>query len=391
MNNHTVHRPRWLIITALVLVAVNLRIALTSVPAVVVDIKAATGWNDVTLGALTTIPVLCMGIFALIVPRLAARVGRRRTVALALIALTIALGSRAFEGLPGLLFISAFLAGIGIALGAGLLPGIVREQLPQAVGAATGIWTAAMMLGAAAGAAFTVPLALLFASWGWALAFWALPAALALAVWLVAERRGSEGAPSIVRIRDLPWRHPLAWSLTAYLTLNSIVFYSAIAWLAPSYAERGRDVATSGWIFGLFTVSQVVAALALPHLTERWGGRRIMLVLVVLVTAVCTLLVGWYPDFMPLVVVTGFGASLGGGFALGLGLLSEYAVDAAGAARLTAMAFFVTFTVAAFGPALAGLLMQNVDSWPVVFTAIAAVALAQVLAVPALRTRVTVT
>jgi CP family cyanate transporter-like MFS transporter len=390
VNNRQVPRPRWLTITALVLVAVNLRIALTSVPAVVVDIKAATGWNDVTLGVLTTIPVLCMGVFALIVPRLAARVGRRRTVALALIALTIALGSRAFEGLPGLLFISAFLAGIGIALGAGLLPGIVREHLPQSVGAATGIWTAAMMLGAAAGAAFTVPLALFFASWGWALAFWALPAALALAVWLVAERHGNEGAPSIVRLRDLPWRHPLAWSLTAYLTLNSIVFYSAIAWLAPSYAERGRDVETSGWIFGLFTVSQVVAALALPHLTERWGGRRSIFVLVALVTTICTLLVGWYPDFLPLVVVTGFGASLGGGFALGLGLLSEYATDAAGAARLTAMAFFVTYTVAAFGPALAGLFMQNVDSWPVVFTAIAAVALAQLLAIPALRTQIRV-
>lgn len=390
MNNHLVPRPRWLIITALVLVAVNLRIALTSVPAVVVDIKAATGWNDVTLGVLTTIPVLCMGVFALIVPRLAARVGRRRTVAVALIALTVAIGSRAFEEAPGLLFISAFFAGIGIALGAGLLPGIVREQLPQAVGAATGMWTAAMMLGAAAGAAFTVPLALLFASWGWALAFWALPAALAFAVWLIVERHGGERAPSIVQLRDLPWRHPVAWSLTAYLTLNSIVFYSAIAWLAPSYAERGRDVATSGWIFGLFTVSQVVAALTLPHLAERIGGRRLILVTIAVVTSISTLLVGWFPDFLPLIVVTGFGASLGGGFALGLGLLSEYTVDAAGAAQLTAMAFFVTFSVSAFGPALAGLLMETVDSWPVVFTAMAAVALAQVLAIPALRMQVRV-
>ncbi len=390
MNNRPVLRPRWLIITALLLVAVNLRIALTSVPAVVVDIKSLTGWNDVALGALTTIPVLCMGAFALIVPRLAARVGRRRTVALALALLTIAIGSRALEAFPGLLFVSAFFAGVGIALGAGLVPGIVREQLPHAVGAATGMWTAAMMVGAAAGAAFTVPLALLFGSWGWALAFWSIPAAIALVVWLVTERHGGERAPSIVRMRDLPWRHPVAWSLTAYLTLNSVVFYSAIAWLAPSYAERGRDVESSGWIFGLFTVSQVVAALILPHLAERLGSRRIILAIVVIITAISTLAVGWFPDVMPVVVVTAFGASLGGGFALGLGLLSEYATDAAGAARLTAMAFFITYSVAAFGPALAGLLMETVNSWPVVFTALGVVAILQLLTIPALRMRVQV-
>jgi cyanate permease len=44
------------------------------------------------------------------------------------------------------------------------------------------------------------------------------------------------------------------------------------------------------------------------------------------------------------------GFTLSGSFAMALGLLSEYSVDAAASARLTAMAFFVTYTVAAFGP-----------------------------------------
>lgn len=391
MNNRPVHRPRWLIITALLLVAVNLRIALTSVPAVVVDIKAATGWNDVALGVLTTIPVLCMGAFALVVPRLAARIGRRQTVAIALTLLFVSIAARAVESIPWLLFVSAFFAGIGIALGAGLVPGIVREQLPNAVGAATGLWTATMMLGATAGAALTVPLAVLFGSWGWALAFWSIPAGLALMVWFVAERNTAEQPVSIVQLRDLPWRHPVALSLTAYLTLNSVVFYSAIAWLAPSYAERGRDIETSGWLFGLFTVSQVIAALLLPHVAERIGGRRLVFTVVVVITTASVLLIGWLPDVLPLVVVTAFGASLGGGFAMGLGLLSEYAGDAAGAARLTAMAFFVTYSVAAFGPALAGALMETVNSWAVVFTALGVVAAAQLLTIPALRLRVQVT
>ena len=67
----------------LVLVAANLRAAVSSVPEVIVDIRAELGWNDVALGALTTIPVLCMGVFALAVPAVSNRFGRGRTVAMA--------------------------------------------------------------------------------------------------------------------------------------------------------------------------------------------------------------------------------------------------------------------------------------------------------------------
>ena len=74
------------VLSVVVLVALNLRLALSSLPAVATEIKAETGWNDAVIGALTTVPVLCMGLFALVVPRLAAVIGRRSAVALALAA-----------------------------------------------------------------------------------------------------------------------------------------------------------------------------------------------------------------------------------------------------------------------------------------------------------------
>lgn len=72
---------------------------------------------------------------------------------------------------------------------------------------------------------------------------------------------------------------------------------------------------------------------------------------------------------------------VGGTFALGLVLLSEYSADAVAAARLTAMAFFVSYTLAALGPLLTGVILQLWDSWPLVYGFLAVASLGQLLAV----------
>ncbi|MEE3088352.1 MAG: hypothetical protein VX327_01535, partial [Actinomycetota bacterium] len=82
------------ILAVVVLVAVNLRLALSSLPAVATLIQDETGWSDAFIGALTTVPVLGMGVFALGVPRLAGRIGRRSSVSLALVAMAAGLTLR---------------------------------------------------------------------------------------------------------------------------------------------------------------------------------------------------------------------------------------------------------------------------------------------------------
>jgi len=380
------------VLSVVVLVALNLRLALSSLPAVATEIKAETGWNDAVIGALTTVPVLCMGLFALVVPRLAAVIGRRLAVALGLVAMAIGLSLRLVGAVGITLFASALLAGISIAILGGLVPGIVREQLSGSMGTATALWTAAMMGGAALGAAATLPLAELLGGWNRALALWAVPAVIALIAWSLLER-GNTGAdrPAVLPgLRDLPWRNPVAWALTVFMTLNSIVFYSSLAWIAPSYAERGYSLAVAGLFFGAFTIAQVFGALILPSLSHRVPYRRALFAISVLLCSAALLVIGAAPGFAPPLVLFILGFTLSGSFAMALGLLSEYAPDAAGSARLTAMAFFVTYTVAAFGPFAAGALMDAVDSWPLVFAILAAVALLQGVAALQLRRDTTI-
>ncbi len=380
------------ILSVVVLVALNLRLALSSLPAVATAIQADTGWNDALVGALTTVPVLTMGVFALGVPALAERVGRRGAVATALGAMAVAMLLRGLGAIAPTLFISALLAGLAIAILGGLVPGIVREQLAGSMGTATALWTAAMMGGAALGAAATLPLADLLGGWNRALAVWALPAVVGLIAWVALEHGAPshDRPPTLVRLRDLPWRSPTAWALTGFMTLNSIVFYSALAWVAPSYEERGYPAETAGLFFGIFTAGQVIGALLLPRWSHRSPYRRSLFTATLILCAGSLTLVAFAPTFAPPLVLAIFAFSLSGGFAMALGLLSEYAHDAAGSARLTAMAFSVTYTVAAFGPFIAGALMDAIDSWTLVFALLGGVTIVQLVTVPMLKQNVNV-
>lgn len=381
------HRT-WVVLTTLTMVAVNLRAALSSIPTVETEIQAATGWSNAAIGTLTTIPVVCMGILALAVPRVARGIGRRRTVALALAVLVVAMGSRLAAQVPIVLTISVLLAGVGIALAMGLVPTVVRAQVPDRVGLATGIWTGAMMTGAALGGALTVPLAKWLGSWQMALAVWAIPALAGLIVWLAVEGlrdNPSVGAPPSASLRDMPWRSRPAWALTAFLTINSIVFYTLLAWLAPSFVDRGWTQEDAGFLFGVFTISQVAAALVMPSIAERMRARRTLFAAFIVVCSLSLIPVSASTASSVTVWVVILGFTLGGAFAMSLALLSEFAHDTHASTRLTAMAFFVTYVLASVGPIVAGSLLDIGISWQTLYLGIAVVLLTQLLTVIPLR------
>lgn len=385
-----VSTPPWVFLVTIALVALNLRAVLTSIPPLTLEIQKATGWNDTTIGLLTTLPIVVMGVAALIVPWLAQRIGRPQTVWIALALLVLASGGRLAAGIPLVLFATAFLGGLGIALASGLVPALVREKLPRATGSATGLWTASMFTGAALGAALTVPIALATGSWQWGLAVWALPAILALALWTAVEspyrRKDTDRSGGAISLRSLPWRNPLAWSLTGYLAINSIVFYTSLAWIAPSLDERGWSTEEGGLLLGLFTASQIAAALVVPWLAQRLPGRRIAWSVATVATAVTLLSLGFTPAFLTAVVLFVFGFANAGGFTIGLSIISEFSSDPPSAARLTAMAFAVSYLMASIGPALAGALLDAVGSWTLLYVVLAGIALLQLPCVIPLRT-----
>lgn len=133
---------------SLVLIAYNLRPVFSSASVLLPEIIAQTGLSSFGAGVLTTLPVLCLGLFAPLAPRLAQRIGAERTLLGVLLLLALGTALRGLESLP-LLFIGTALAGGCIAIGNVLLPGLVKRDFASRTGMMTGLYTMALCAGAA--------------------------------------------------------------------------------------------------------------------------------------------------------------------------------------------------------------------------------------------------
>ncbi|WP_367393326.1 CynX/NimT family MFS transporter [Pseudomonas sp. X4] len=359
-----IQRP-WLLLLGLVLVALNLRPALSSMAPVLGQVSEGLGLNASQAGLLTTLPVLCLGLFAPLAPVLARRFGSERVILGILATLALGIVVRSSLGATGV-FLGSLMAGASIGIIGVLLPGIVKRDFPQHAGTLTGVYTMALCLGAAMAAGATVPLAQHFdGSWALGLGFWMLPALLAMLVWLPQARQGHGQHKVAYRVRGL-WRDPLAWQVTLYMGLQSSLAYIVFGWLPSILIGRGLSPTEAGLVLSGSVIVQLVSSLSAPWLATRGKDQRLAIVLVMLITlaglfgclyAPLSGLWGW-------AVVLGLGQ--GGTFALALTLIVLRSKDAHVAANLSSMAQGVGYTLASMGPFAVGLVHDLTGGWAAV-------------------------
>lgn len=359
-----VRRP-WLLLLGLVLVALNLRPALSSMAPVLGQVAEGLGLNASQAGLLTTLPVLCLGLFAPLAPVLARRFGSERVILGILLTLALGIVLRSTFGAIGV-FLGSLMAGASIGIVGVLLPGIVKRDFPQHAGTLTGVYTMALCLGAAMAAGATVPLARHFDdSWALGLGFWVLPALLAMLVWLPQARQGHGLHKVAYRVRGL-WRDPLAWQVTLYMGLQSSLAYIVFGWLPSILIGRGLSPTEAGLVLSGSVIVQLASSLSAPWLATRGKDQRLAIVLVMLITlaglfgclyAPLSGLWGW-------AVVLGLGQ--GGTFALALTLIVLRSRDAHVAANLSSMAQGVGYTLASMGPFAVGLVHDLTGGWAAV-------------------------
>jgi CP family cyanate transporter-like MFS transporter len=383
--------PGRLLLLAIFLVALNLRAALASLPPLVHTIQSELGLSSAVAGLLTTLPVLCMGVFAPASQRLAHAIGREATVGVALGSLLLGLLLRLAGGVFPLLLLSTLLAGVGIALCGTVLPGIVKEFFAHRPGLVTGIYLLAMMVGATAASALSVPLVDLLGSWQRSLAAWSVLALAGLAAWVpvvraVNDREEPEDKlPGGAVAGPLPWRSTTAWLLAGYLALQSCGFYSQLAWISPSYEDRGWSGRDAGLLLAVWSIVQLVSGLGAPALADRIHDRRPLVATSLGLALVGLLGVTVLPDTAAVVWVALMGLGQGGGFALGLVKLVDYAPSPAASARLSALVFLISYSVASLGPLAFGALHDATGGFTLPFALLAGLVIVQLTLVPRLR------
>jgi CP family cyanate transporter-like MFS transporter len=234
------------------------------------------------------------------------------------------------RALPGVaaLFGGTVLIGAAIATGNVLMPALVKRDFAHRTGLMTAAYSASISVGGAMGAALTAPLADgLGLGWRAALGAWALWAVAAAVCWLPQLRRVARppaSAPPVTALR----RSPIAWQVTAYMSLTGIAGGMA----APVLAARSQR---QRWLAVLITVTTAIGLAG---------------VLVPGVELVACVVLG-----------IGQGAALG----LALTLMTVRAPDSAHAAQLSGMAQCLGYMLAATGPFAVGALHDLTDGWTV--------------------------
>jgi CP family cyanate transporter-like MFS transporter len=274
------------------------------------------------------------------------------------------------------LFPGTILAGLSIALLNVLMSSLVKRRFSQRVGLMTATYTSAMTVGAALAAGLTVPVLRLSGSTSVALGIWALPALLALVVWLTQARVGAPPAPAATtRHRTAIWRYPLAWSVMLFMGMQSLLFYGSLSWLPEIYRDRGLDAAGAGFLLLVFNVCGIVGNLAAPVLASRMADQRRAVGGILTLYLVSLLGVLLAPTNTALLWAFLLGTSQGAALSLALLIIVLRSTDSETASRLSSMAQAGGYLIAAAGPLVMGMLHTATGGWTAPLSFLVAVAI----------------
>lgn len=352
----------------MVALAANLRPAVSSVGPLLDEISNSLELSPAQVSLLSTAPVLCFGVFAAVAPLLARRVrGFDVTVTFSLALLGIGLLLRPL-GDYHLLLAGTVLASGAIAVMNVALPALTKRDFAASAALVTGGYSVPIGLGAAFAAALSAPLATFLGGWRASLAAWAIPVALALLIWLSKLTRSTcntsddaPGAPLIPRLSVL--QCPSAWLVTMYFGLQSLTYYSVLAWLPALTQARGVSQRESGLLLSVALVTGTVSALATAASASRTSTLRGQAVFTALLTLVGFAGFAWAGTSLFVACAAILGLGQGGAFPVALTMMVTRATSAAESADLSAMSQTFGYLFAAMGPIMIAFLFTTNGSW----------------------------
>ncbi|UXY19018.1 CynX/NimT family MFS transporter [Streptomyces cynarae] len=366
-----------LLVVGIVLSALNLRPAITSLGALLEEVRDGLGMSGSVAGLLTSVPPLCFAAFGVMAPRLARRFGPGAVVCAGMAAITAGLLIRPYAGNTAGFLAASALALMGIAVSNVLMPVIVKRWFPDRVGSMTGLYSMALALGTSVAAALTVPMTdALGGRWQSGLAVWAAPAAAAVLPWIPFVRtRGAGSADSDTASADSDaasarvepdglriTRSRTAWALAVFFGLQATAAYITMGWMAQIFRDAGVSAGTAGVLLAVTMVMGVPLAFVIPRLAARLPHQGP----IVIALGVCGLAgyagLYWAPAGGAWAWAVLLGVS-NCSFPLALTMVGMRARTGAGVAKLSAFAQSTGYLLSIPGPLLVGVLYQHSGGW----------------------------
>jgi CP family cyanate transporter-like MFS transporter len=359
-----------LLVVAVAAAGLNLRTAITSLPPLFPDLQTQLHLSTATLSLLAATPVICFGVVSAFTAWLNRRYGEEMILLVALVLLTAGLLLRGVA--PGvMLFPGTVLAASAIAVLNVLLSSMAKRRWPERAGLLIGIYLTALSAGAILSSLLSVPLYDSSGSVQLALGVWAVPAALAVLLWLPQLRyrtvglalAAADGTVAPARAGVKVYRYALTWQVTAFMGLQSLLYYAALSWLPTIFQDRGDSAVTAGNLLALMGVGNLATSLLVPVLAHRRPSQRGLVVPSLIGTAAGLAGSLWAPLGSAPFWVLVLGVSQGSCLGLAIFFMLARAPDAGVAASLSAFAQSVGYLVASVGPLVVGLLHSATGSW----------------------------
>ncbi|NQJ71769.1 MFS transporter [Streptococcus suis] len=363
------------LIAGIVMLGVVMRAPFTALPSILIDIANSLGVEVSSLGILTSIPLIMFALCSSLAPRLAAKFGMERLMAVVLLVMVLGSGMRVFN-LPTL-FLGTMLVGATISFINVLLPSIVAANFPKKIGFYTTIYITLMGVAATVASMLAVPI-VSASSWQTFIILITAVVLLAFLLWLPNIRNNHRFE---VKKRDRQvnsiWRNKTAIAFLIFGGLQSVLFYTEITWLPTISQSVGFSKEEAGLMAGIFNLTAIPMSMIIPSILSRHTKemrRNIMLG-----TSSATLLGLALMTFLPnniilwtlLHVILSFSnAALFPYMMLGFTLKTS---NSQATAQLSGMVQTGGYLIAAFGPGLLGYSFPLFGSWMPLILALAVV------------------
>jgi MFS transporter, CP family, cyanate transporter len=357
----------YLFIAGIVLVAFNLRPAITSLGPLVGLIQEDVGLAHWSAGLLMSLPLIIFSIMSPLVPKIASRLSNELTMGLGLTTLLIGIVIRTIPT-AFFLFTGTILVGLGIAIGNVLLPAVVKEKFPKKFGLMTSVYSTSMGLIASLASGISIPLAQgLHFGWQGAQIVWGIPAIIAIIVWVFLSKNQVGEKNEIKKAQSgesRVWSSALAWQIAIFMGFQSFLFYVTISWLPEILLSHGLSMEAAGWLLSFTQLVGLPTSFIIPVLASRFTSQsRIAFAL-----SFCSILGFsglWLGTSYPALIISIIliGIALGGSFPLALSYIGLRARNGSQAAALSGMTQSTGYILAAVGPLFIGYLFDKTHAW----------------------------
>jgi len=332
------------------LVGVNLRTVILGVPPTLPALHRALSLSYSSGGLLTSVPVLLMAVGAIPGAYLVSRVGARRVVAVGLALVALGAGLRGAFPSAALLFAFTVVFALGIAVAQPAMPSLAQAWFPTRIGRAMAIYSNGLLVGEVIAASITLPFLLVPFGWQVALAIWAVPAAIVLALWLIVTPASEAAvATSGAWLPDL--RNGRMIRVGLLMGGASLVYFGMNTWV-PDTLDARHAHSLIPLTLGALNAMQLPVSFWLALRGDTMLGRRWPYVVAGVGSLVGVVGYALAPAASAPIWagLAGAGASLA--FILNLGLPALFSPSEV--ARTSGLMFTVGYGAAFFGPALGG-------------------------------------